>query len=101
MRRFLLFYIFCWSFNLVAQDPRLAQQYFVDGEYEKAAVLFQSLYQKNPSQESFFTYYLNCLTALGRQEESESLIKKEIANRPKEASLYILYGKQFIKKNDM
>jgi tetratricopeptide (TPR) repeat protein len=101
MRSFLLFYIFCWSFNLDAQDPRLAQQYFVDGEYEKAAVLFQSLYQKNPSQESFFTYYLNCLTALGRQEESESLIKKEIANRPKEASLYILYGNQFIKKNEL
>ena len=39
-----------------AQDPRLAEQYYNNGEYEKAAVIFEQLYKKNPF--SFFLYKL-------------------------------------------
>ena len=59
MRMFLLFFVLFLNSTLQAQDPRLAQQYFNDGEYEKAASLYQSMYQKNPGNDNFFSRYLD------------------------------------------
>ena len=39
------------------QDPRLAEQYYRNGEYEKAAVIFQQLYKKEPSRDYYFNRY--------------------------------------------
>ena len=35
-----------FSVQLLGQNARLAQQYFSDGEYEKAAILYEKLYEK-------------------------------------------------------
>ncbi len=81
-----------------AQDPRLANQYYTDGEYEKALSLYQQLYQKNPANDYYFKNYLNCLQSLSRNDEAESLIKKEINNRPKDCQLHIVYA-NFLQKS--
>lgn len=85
---------------LKGQDPRLAQQYFSDGEYEKAAGLYQSLYLKSPNNDSYFNRYLECLMALKQYDESEDLVKKEISKRPKEVLLYVSYGNLLIRRNE-
>ena len=41
-----------------AQDPRLGEQYYRNGEYEKAAVIFEQLYNKNPSRDYYFNRYM-------------------------------------------
>ncbi|MBK6354716.1 MAG: tetratricopeptide repeat protein [Saprospiraceae bacterium] len=83
-----------------AQDPRLALQYFNDGEFEKAAVLYQTLYQKFPESESYFSNLLSCMEAMGKTEESETLVKKELNRRPKDSYLYFVYGKMLSKRGE-
>lgn len=85
---------------LMAQDPRLAMQYFQDGEYDKAAQLYSSLFQKNPESEVYLNYLLLSLEGAGKNAEAESLVKKEIGRKPKEAILYLYYGKILQKKGD-
>ncbi|MEI2696376.1 MAG: tetratricopeptide repeat protein [Saprospiraceae bacterium] len=99
MRMFLLFFVLFLNSTLQAQDPRLAQQYFNDGEYEKAASLYQSMYQKNPGNDNFFSRYLDCLMLLKRYEECENIVRTEINKRPREVSLYATYGNLLINRN--
>ncbi len=86
----LLFFIL--SSQLHSQDPRLAMQYYQDGEYEKALNLFEQLYKKNSNNDYYFKNYLNCLQSLNRYDDAESLIKKELHNRPKDCNLHMLYA---------
>ncbi|MEP7197592.1 MAG: tetratricopeptide repeat protein [Saprospiraceae bacterium] len=93
----LLLLVCSFTTLLKAQDPRLAIQYYNDGEYEKAVVLFQQLYQKNPTVDYYFKNYLNSLQALNKEEDAENLIKKEIQSKPKDCNLYLIYANHLIK----
>ena len=59
-------------------DPRLAQQYFRDGEYEKASTLYQQLWQNNSGSDYYFDRLMDCYFALEDYDQAESLIKKQI-----------------------
>lgn len=95
MKRLLLVCIACLGivFGLHAQDTRLAQQYFQNGEYEKAAVLFEQLYETNPQNDYFFERYVDCLIALERYEACEKAIKKQLKRDPRNLSLYVTLGR--------
>ncbi len=92
---------FLWSviglFLLVsvlgAQDTRLAEQYYQDGEYEKSAQLYQQLAQENSRNSFFFDRYIASLMALNQYEEAEDAIKKQIKKDPRDAKLFVTYGK--------
>ncbi|MFZ1255085.1 MAG: tetratricopeptide repeat protein [Saprospiraceae bacterium] len=98
--RKLLFLLCFYSSLIYSQDPRLAQQYYNDGEYEKAATLYQSMYQKNPNNDNFFNRYVDCLMALKQFSECEDIVRKEINRKPKEVQLYVTYGNLLIRRND-
>ncbi len=98
--RFIILFCFLLSSSLHAQDPRLAQQYYEDGEYEKASVLYKSLMDNNPGSDAFFSRYLDCLTALKQLDQAEDVVKKEIKKRPKEAQLHVLYGNLLFNRNE-
>ncbi len=101
MMRILLILISLYSTLCIAQDPRLAQQYFVDGEYEKASNLYKALNQKSPNNDSYFNRYLDCLMALQKYEEAEDVIKTEISRRPKDVHLYVSYGNLLIRLGEL
>ena len=82
----------CCSLSLSAQDARLAQQYYTDGEYEKAGVLYQRLYQANQNNDYYFNRYIDCLIALERYEESEDAIRKELKRAPQSLQLHVTLG---------
>jgi len=54
---------------------RLALNYFTNKEYEKAAVVYEELYNESPRQ-YYYNYYLNCLIFLNDYKEAEKLIKR-------------------------
>ncbi|NJN77211.1 MAG: hypothetical protein HC803_01860 [Saprospiraceae bacterium] len=60
-----------------AQPETLAQEYFKNGEYEKAAVLYKQLYEQNQYSDFYFTRYLTSLLSLENYKEAEGLIKKQ------------------------
>jgi len=91
----LLTFVFMLSIGLgqaMAQDTRLAQQYYNNGEYEKAASTYKGLYDKNPNSNHYFDRYVDCLIKLESFTEAEEAVKKEIKKSPKKVQLYVSYG---------
>lgn len=99
MKKLFLALLFLLPLCLAAQpDPRLADYYFQNGELEKAATIYEKLYQQNAGGDYYFDRYLTCLMDLGRFEESEKILLKQIKKEPKKVTLYVQYGKLFEKQ---
>ncbi len=98
----ILLFAFLIPLSLLAQESKLAQQYFNSGEYEKAATLYEKLMKSAPTHTHYFNKYLKCLTSLERYEEAEKILNKQIKKNPKNAELHIqmgnLYEMQFKKE---
>ncbi len=91
----LLLLTFVLSSDLFSQDAKLAQQYYQDGEFEKAAVLFEKLYRANESNSYYFNRQVDCLISLEEYDACEKAIKKEIKKKPKDVELLVTYGNLF------
>jgi len=95
---FILLFI---SFVTYGQESKLAQQYFKDGEYEKAAVLYKKLYEKNNRNDYYFRNYFKSLLNLAEYEEAEKAIKEVIKQKPDALHFLVnqgnLYEQQFQK----
>lgn len=73
-------------------DPNLANQYFTDGEYEKAAALYGQLAEKERRSDYYFTRYIDCLVKLEKWADAEKTVKKQIKDQPDNNNLYVTYG---------
>lgn len=90
-------------FNLTAQpntDQQLAVQYFQNGEFDKAVLYYEKLYEKNPN-DIFYNYYLKCLIELKNYKEAEKLIKKQQKKFPQQLKLYVDLGSLYKIQNDI
>lgn len=100
--RFLLCSFFLiMGFAAFAQPDKLAEEYFRNGEYEKAATLYQQLYDQNPYSDFYFTRYLTALLSLENYKEAEGLIKKQIKKYPDKIQLYVNYGNLYERQFEM
>lgn len=75
-----------------SQDARLAQQYYQNGEYEKASVMFERLYRSNELQDFYFDRYIECLLSLEQFDEAEKALRKELKKYPDRLSFYVSLG---------
>ncbi len=89
------------GFSAFAQPDKLAQEYFRNGEYEKASILYKKLFDKNPYSDFYFTRYLNCLLPLENYSEAEKLIKNQIKKYPEKTQLYVSYGNLYERQFEM
>jgi len=85
--------------TVCAQDPNLANQYFIDGEFEKAASLYAQLWERDRRSEYFFNRYVESLIPLERFEECEKVIKKQLKETPDNPLLYVAYGNLYEKQS--
>ncbi|MEZ4898120.1 MAG: tetratricopeptide repeat protein [Saprospiraceae bacterium] len=74
-------------------NVRLANQYYVNGEYEKAAILYDRLYTQNNRQEYYLSKYVDCLLALESYDKAEEAIQIHLAKYQESSTLYVTYGK--------
>ncbi len=95
MRKLALLVALLVSVAAYGQDNRLAQQYFQDGEYEKAAVLYEKLYSGNEDNDFYFERYIECLLSTQAFDEAEKVIKRQLKKSPSNMNLYVTYGKLF------
>lgn len=77
------------------QNAKLAQRYYYDGEYEKAAALYQKLYEANSRNDYYFDRYTDCLLQLEQFDEAEDIIKDQIRQFPGNVRYYVSYGKLY------
>lgn len=82
-----------------AQEPRLAQQYYVDGEYEKAATIYKQLYERQGFNGYYFERYLECLVALDQLDEGEEAIKQQMKRDPQNTQLVLSMANIYEKRN--
>jgi tetratricopeptide (TPR) repeat protein len=62
----------------MSPDEQLAVQYYQAGDYDKAVVYYEKLYNKNPLA-LYYTYYLNCLIYTKNYKKAEKTVKKQQA----------------------
>lgn len=96
----LLWAIFCLLSPalVVAQnvDERLAEHYFDEGDYEKAAMYYAKLYDAKPSS-SYYRPYLTSLLELRDFKEAERLVKHEMKRMDFDVSYRIDLGEVYEK----
>ncbi len=94
---FALFFLGLHTTVLHAQnpDPNLANQYFSDGEFEKAATVYGQLLDREPRSDYYFTKYIDCLSKLTKWDDAEKAVKKQLKAQPENNTLYVTYGSIF------
>ena len=78
-----LIVLIIFSFGqFAAQDVNieLATEYFKQGEYEKAAEMYESLAKKKGHSRLIHTNYYNSLLKLKKYDEAEDFVKRQIKN---------------------
>lgn len=65
------------GYSQTANDQMLASQYLQEGQYEKAAMLYEKLF-KQTSSHYYYSTYLKCLIALKDYNKAEKIIKQQI-----------------------
>lgn len=81
------------SLTVIGQNSKvqLAFQYYQSKEFEKAAVLFEELYNEN-YQQVYFSYTINCLIEIKEFQKAEKMINKQIRRNKKDLQNYIELG---------
>jgi len=75
---FLLFLLgFLKGFSQSNSNIELAADYFQKKEFDKAATLYEALYDQTNAK-IYFDFLFNCYTALQKYNEAEKLVKKQI-----------------------
>lgn len=92
MRKFIFLLLCFFSLHFYAQENMLAYQYFRNGEYEKAAVLYKSLHEKNAYNTSYLTYLIDCYLQLEKFEEVKNTINQQLKSYPNQEYLYVDLG---------
>lgn len=94
MKHIIISFFLLLAFSMVtfAQESRLAQEYFNNGEYEKASSMYEKLYSKNTKNDYYFSRYLACLVELEEYEKGETLLKAQLKKNAKNYQLYLDYG---------
>jgi tetratricopeptide (TPR) repeat protein len=75
-----------------AQSSKLAQQYYQDGEYEKAAAMYQKLSEQHKNNDFYFGRFIESLLMLEDYDQVEDIVKKKLKEEPKNVNLYVTYG---------
>ena len=91
--RILILIFFTFQFVPIhAQDARLAEQYLLNSEFEKAATLYEKLVKENDGNDYYFDKYIESLSALSQFDKCKSILEKQLKKRPKECSIYVTLG---------
>ncbi|MEO5909510.1 MAG: tetratricopeptide repeat protein [Pelobium sp.] len=86
------------AFAQVENEVILAEQFYRNGEYDKALVIYEKLYQTKNGSNLYYDNYLNTLQKLKKYDEAEKLINKKI----KEDQRYkIDLGQLYLEKGDL
>lgn len=78
MNKLVLFFFLLFNSLLFSQSEQLTEDYFKRGEFEKALIGYQQLYQKNPSNNNFLLQLIKTHQQLKQYETVQNLLKEKI-----------------------
>ncbi len=83
-----------------AKDRQLADQYMTNGEFDKAAVMYEKLYEKDDPQGVYGNYYY-CLIQLRYFDVAEKLVKRAMKKYPDNPSYLVDLGYIYFNQGDL
>ncbi len=92
MRQLFILFFCCFTLQFYAQEQQLAYQYFRNGEYEKAASLYETLLEKHPYNTNYTTFLIDCYQQLNDYKASYNLITNQLEKFPNQDHLYVELG---------
>ncbi|MGB5480432.1 MAG: hypothetical protein WBM91_05065, partial [Eudoraea sp.] len=96
MRFAVIFISLISTFQCWAQEDFLAKQYFNDGEFEKAAVFYENLTEKNPRRTDYAEGLIACYQQLEKYEEAQAFLLKKIESGNPYPTIYIELGYNYL-----
>ncbi len=94
---FLCLLFFNFTFG---QEDNLAKQYFNDGEFEKAAVYYEKLVERNKGRTDYVESLVACYQQLERYEDAEKQLLKTLNSRRPHPPIYVELGYNATLKGD-
>ncbi|WP_055443894.1 tetratricopeptide repeat protein [Lacinutrix himadriensis] len=93
-------YIICFLFSLHAfsQDDILAKEYFKNGAFEKAQILYKKIHEKHPTHYVFLIQLVKTHQQLEQLEEAQELLQNSKLKNP---ALLVEIGYNYQLKNDI
>jgi tetratricopeptide (TPR) repeat protein len=93
MKNFIfLIFITITSVSYSQNDYLLGENYYREGEYEKATQVFTKLYSNNPFNTSYLSRLISCYQETDQFLKAERLLKSIIKKNPKQGFLYVYLG---------
>jgi len=82
------------SFQASGQNSKLADQYYLEGEYQKAGDLYLKLHEtaKKNNNYIYFNKYIECLLALREYAQAEKEILEQMKAQPDNYSMLVTLG---------
>ena len=80
-------------------DIKLADHYFKSGEYDKAAIYYESFLEKRTGNPFYLDRLYQCLVQSGEIQKAEKLLRKEIKRNPDDLINRVHLG-QLLRDND-
>ncbi|MGB0879457.1 MAG: tetratricopeptide repeat protein [Polaribacter sp.] len=93
---FLLINSFCFAQN----EFLLAENYFRQGEYEKATQVYKKLYDKSPFNTTYLKRLISCYQETDQFLIAEKLLTNRIKENPSQTYLYIFLGYNFERQQE-
>lgn len=80
--------------TVYAQNSKLADQYYLEGEYQKAGDLYLKLHETAKKNNNFiyFNKYIECLLSLRQYEQAEKEIQDQMKAMPDDFSMLVTLG---------
>lgn len=82
------------------QDLKLAQDYYRNGEYEKALTLYEQLFEANKNNNYYYDQYLKTLLAIKEFDLAKTVIQNQIKTDKKNPSYYVDLGNVYRQQDD-
>ena len=86
-----LFFFFC-SLQIVAQEDLLAKNYFDKGEYDKALLIYQKLYDRNNGSFKYLMTLVKTHQQLENFSEAQKLLQNKLSSSRVLPQLYVELG---------
>lgn len=97
---FLIFSIQKTVFSQADEKVMLAQQYFMNGEYDKAKTIYEKLYQSTSYKDLIYENYVQTLIKLRDYVDAEKIIRKKIKEENNNFSYKLHLGQLLKEKGD-
>ncbi|MEO6132620.1 MAG: tetratricopeptide repeat protein [Saprospiraceae bacterium] len=101
--RFIFPFLFTFfALSVQGQNSKLADQYYLEGEYQKAGDLYFKLHEtaKKNNNYTYFNKYVECLLALHDYATAEKVIKEVMKDTPDDFSMMVTLGNVQERKGD-